>query len=216
MRWDSSGSWEDVYTREVSTFQDIGDYGEEWFGRGSVVKMAKWASRNIPLEAQVLDVGCGNGHVLLELVENGFDASKLVGVDYAPTAIELAVKVAQDALGEENGIQYDVLDVCNVEKIPRKFEHAFDLVLDKGTFDAITLDPLNQSKDKPINQYPESMKKLLAMDGIFLITSCNWTEVELVHHFVKFGFTQKDRIAYPSFSFGGSTGQTICTVAFHL
>jgi len=178
--------------------------------------MAKWASKNVALDAAVMDVGCGNGHVLLELVENGFESKHLVGVDYAFTAIDLAKQVAVDALGEDNGIQYDVLDVCDVDGIPEKFRNAFDLVLDKGTFDAITLDPLNKTSDdaKPIHQYPESMKSMMKHSGVFLITSCNWTEQELVAHFAKFGLDQIDRISYPSFSFGGSSGQAICTVAF--
>ena len=56
-----------------------------------------------------------------------------------------------------------------------------DVVLDKGTYDAISLSP-NEAKTKR-KAYNESVLKLLKKDGLFIIVSCNWTQDELKDQF---------------------------------
>lgn len=58
---------------------------------------------------------------------------------------------------------------------------AFSLVLDKGTYDAISLNPEN-NMDKRRN-YIKKVHELMKPNGIFIITSCNWTDDELISHF---------------------------------
>jgi len=51
--------------------------------------------------------------------------------------------------------------------------------------------------------------------GLFLITSCNWTEEELRGVFEVSGeLVYHSTIKYPSFTFGGRKGQTISSVCF--
>ena len=57
----------------------------------------------------------------------------------------------------------------------------FDVILDKGTYDAISLDPLGAEEKR--SKYIRSVSALLADGGIFLVTSCNWTREELTKHF---------------------------------
>lgn len=52
----------------------------------------------------------------------------------------------------------------------------FSLVLDKGTYDVISMD--DDSKEKR-NRYKENIVNLLQPNGMFLIVSCNWTQPEL-------------------------------------
>ncbi|KAJ2128228.1 Protein-lysine N-methyltransferase efm4 [Coemansia sp. RSA 921] len=66
---------------------------------------------------------------------------------------------------------------------------------------------------KAIDVYPESVARSLADDGVFLITSCNWTEDELVRRF-KDHLELFDRVKHTTFAFGGAVGQTVVTVAF--
>ena len=57
----------------------------------------------------------------------------------------------------------------------------FDIVIDKGTYDAISLNP-----DEPAAQrarYISNTLQLIAERGLFVMTSCNWTEHELTQHF---------------------------------
>ena len=58
-----------------------------------------------------------------------------------------------------------------------------EVVLDKGTFDAITLAPTDENcSQRDITtaaKYLDAINSMLKHGGILLITSCNWTEKEL-------------------------------------
>ena len=93
--------------------------------------------------------------------------------------------------------------------------HGWDVVLDKGTFDAISL-----SEEKDLNgrrvceRYKERVVPLIRDGGILLITSCNWTEDELNAWFNGGELEMVENIKYKSFSFGGKKGQTISSVCY--
>lgn len=57
----------------------------------------------------------------------------------------------------------------------------FALVLDKGTYDVISMNDENREKR---NRYKENIINLLRPNGMFLIVSCNWTQLELNEQFV--------------------------------
>ncbi|KAJ1959147.1 Protein-lysine N-methyltransferase efm4 [Dipsacomyces acuminosporus] len=212
--------WNDVYDTEIKNFDETGDIGEVWFGEDIAVKMTCWVLENVEdTGARILDVGCGNGHLLLGLADDGY--TNLTGTDYSPQAIELAKRIAQRRLFDITYLVQDFLDPREVAAVAG--DAKFDLVLDKGTYDAICLKPKDKqdSSDEnnarvdqnAIDMYPQSVANSLGDRGIFLITSCNWTEQELIDRFepyLKFA----DRIKHRSFQFGGIVGQTVVTVAF--
>ena len=85
------------------------------------------------------------------------------------------------------------------------------------TFDAIALTPSDDSSlPHPTLLYPKRISALLPIGGIFLITSCNFTEEELKTKFV----SQENKLAYHDhiprqvFEYAGGRGQTVSTVAF--
>ncbi|KAJ6977337.1 EEF1A lysine methyltransferase 2-like [Populus alba x Populus x berolinensis] len=175
----------------------------------------------------VLDIGTGNGLLLHELAKQGF--SDLTGVDYSEGAIKLARRLAdRDGFSNINLLVDDVLET----KLGRQFQ----LVLDKGTLDAIGLHPDGSIKRI---MYWESVSKLVASGGILVITSCNNTKDELVQEVENFKQRRNDDIyqepesmknqeasrdssfqyldhvrTYPTFMFGGSEGSRVATVAF--
>lgn len=57
---------------------------------------------------------------------------------------------------------------------------SFVLVLDKGTYDVISMN--DESKEKR-NRYKKNITDLLRPNGMFLIVSCNWTQLELNDQF---------------------------------
>ncbi|KAJ3270482.1 hypothetical protein HDV01_007789 [Terramyces sp. JEL0728] len=192
--------WDKLYRKEVENFNDFGDEGEIWFGQDSAERMCEWVQENLPSNTSILDLGTGNGHLLFELHSMGF--TNLLGVDYAPNSIELCQTIANE---KEMEIEFRVMDILE----PVDLE--FDLLLDKGTFDAISLSAIKEKK--PTEQYVECVSRLVKKDGLFLITSCNWTTEELK---IRFGgdFEVYDLIKYPTFTFGGQQGQTITSVIF--
>ena len=100
----------------------------------------------------------------------------ILGVDYSRGAIELAKKIAEK---EECGITFDTLDILDEQSIA-KFSDKFQVIVDKGTFDAISLSE-SAARDKEL--YVRHSSLMMAEGALLLLTSCNWTESELVTHF---------------------------------
>ena len=79
------------------------------------------------------------------------------------------------------------LQVCNIlsqESVSALCLHGnsrFDLCLDKGTYDAISLRDASDPTDRKM--YATSVHSLLSDQGRLVITSCNWTKEQLVLHF---------------------------------
>ncbi|KAL4577581.1 hypothetical protein LXL04_013690 [Taraxacum kok-saghyz] len=236
--------WDATYADELTNFREHGDAGEVWFGADVMEMVASWTkgictdisqkhlqnqhndsdSESVSKEEKdlsgwsVLDVGTGNGLLLQELAKQGF--SDLTGTDYSEGAINLARSLAnRDGFNSIKLLVDDVLET----KLDKKFE----LVMDKGTLDAIGL-----HQDGPIKRimYWESMSRLVAPGGVLVITSCNNTREELVQEVEEFNqrkigemeerkglFWYLDHIrSYPTFMFGGSVGSRVATVAFVL
>ncbi|XP_062150693.1 uncharacterized protein LOC133859334 [Alnus glutinosa] len=244
--------WDTAYADELTNFREHGHAGEVWFGADVMEVVASWTKSlcidisqgHLPNHVDdikselveqgdkylstwsVLDIGTGNGLLLQELAKLGF--SDLTGTDYSEGAIQLARSLsARDGFPNINFLVDDVLET----KLGRQFQ----LVMDKGTLDAIGLHP-----DGPVKRmmYWDSVSRLVASGGILVITSCNSTKDELVQEVESFnqrriGVSQepempKDQEAvrdppfrflshvrsYPTFMFGGSVGSRVATVAF--
>ncbi|XP_069836184.1 EEF1A lysine methyltransferase 2 isoform X2 [Dendropsophus ebraccatus] len=197
--------WDAVYSRELRTFQDYGDEGEIWFGEGSMTRVVRWLNaQKVPLTSSIVDIGTGNGMLLVELAKSGY--SNLLGIDYCSDAIALARNIC-----EKEGVSQSVnLQVADFLGSFRPAEQ-YDIGLDKGTFDAVSLDP-NGSEGKR-RQYIQSLCQILKPNGIFIITSCNWTKDELLQQFSN-EFEVTDELPTPSFSFGGQSGRSVTALVF--
>lgn len=192
------------------TSQDIGDEGEVWFGEDSVHKMRAWAHDNLPPTAdkplRILECGSGNGTLLLSfLTTPDPDAEPqryhLTGIDYSAGAVKLGESVEaarRKAIeeGDEDVIDIDdVVNECTCEwrvgdLLRDEMGETWDLVMDKGTFDALALsnEPIAEKDGRlPSHVYPEQVAKLVSPGGFFLITSCNFTEEEIVKRYTKDG-----------------------------
>ncbi|PNF38446.1 hypothetical protein B7P43_G04017 [Cryptotermes secundus] len=122
----------------------------------------------------IIDLGCGNGMLLVELAREGF--INLTGVDYSQNAIDLAESIMKM---QNLTIRYEVRDILSIDDTVMSREYA--VALDKGTYDAVSLHP-EDSKEKR-EKYILNVWKLLKPQGLLVITSCNWTEKELILHF---------------------------------
>jgi len=155
------------------------------FGEDSVEKMVDWTVENVPITShpRILEIGSGNGTLLFALHEAGYAASHLSGIDYSPDAVKLACMVARSRNSEQ--ITFHVYDFLS-EHPPAPTPPAspppsgqldadvqgssWDLLLDKGTYDAIALGEEDESGRSPVAGYPVRASKLLREDGYFLIT----------------------------------------------
>ncbi|XP_013383896.1 EEF1A lysine methyltransferase 2-like [Lingula anatina] len=202
--------WDGAYERELKSFQETGDEGEVWFGYDSIERVADWIEKSdlTQKENSILDLGCGNGTLLIELRKRGF--VNLVGVDYCEAAIQLARSVTE---AEDITIEYEVADVLDdlPDTSSASLRSRYDIVVDKGTFDAISLSPDNAQGKR--EKYTVNVGHLLKDTGLFIITSCNWTKEELLKLFDT-AFTLVDAIPTPVFKFGGKTGNSVTSLVF--
>ncbi|KAK4650353.1 Protein-lysine N-methyltransferase efm4 [Podospora pseudocomata] len=239
--------WDALYTTELTTHtSDPSLEGTVWFDDSDAeAKILSYLSPNrddsdsdnedddhppnphphdlTPSTASILDLGCGNGSLLFSLRDDGW-SGHLLGVDYSPHSISLAKSIAQSRENEDlKSVEFKVWDVLNGDIPSISPPTGWDLVLDKGTFDAVSLSSETDSLGRRINEgYGERVLQLLKTGGVFLVTSCNWTETELRTWFEtstapndgKTKLKMAGRVDYPSFSFGGVKGQTISTLCF--
>ncbi|XP_054030582.1 EEF1A lysine methyltransferase 2 [Dryobates pubescens] len=196
--------WDAAYERELQTFQDIGDAGEIWFGEESMTRIIRWLEKQkVPLDSSVLDIGTGNGVLLVELARSGY--TNLTGIDYSPSAIQLSEKVR-----EKEGMSHIKLKVEDF-LAPSAELSGFEICIDKGTYDAISLNPDNAVGKR--KQYVRSLCSVLKPEGFFLITSCNWTKEELLNEFRE-GFEILEELPTPKFCFGGRIGNSVTALVF--
>ncbi|OSD06572.1 S-adenosyl-L-methionine-dependent methyltransferase [Trametes coccinea BRFM310] len=233
--------WDDVYSHELANFAEIGDEGEVWFGEDSVEKMVDWTLENVSTDPApyILEVGAGNGNLLFALCEAGYDPEKMCGVDYSADAVKLAQAIGKSkassaaaeseadeeppALVKADKITFAACDFLRDEvprlggmEGPESGVAVWNLVLDKGTFDAIALAGKDENGRSPADSYPARIGRVVKPGGMFLITSCNFTEDELRAKFAstETGLFFHSRIPWPTFSFGGHSGNVYSSVAF--
>ncbi|CAB3238112.1 unnamed protein product [Arctia plantaginis] len=196
--------WQKAYKKEIENYNEHGDPGDVWFGEDSAQRVINWiCDCGVKKDVGIIDIGCGNGYTLTELAKEGF--TQLLGIDYCEEAILLAKNVSQADFSQ---IRYQVFNITedSVEELGK-----FGIVHDKGTYDAIGLNPEDPKthREKYINQ----VTQLLDDDGMFIITSCNWTEDELIKHFSE-KMKLKRVIPTPQFKFGGKVGSVVSSVVF--
>lgn len=240
--------WDNLYTRELTNHTaDPSDVGTIWFDDSSAEDKMVSFLRSIPdldlSRASVLDSGTGNGHMLFRLREerredgNDYDSDeeegdgeqkvfkgRMLGTDYSTKSIEFAKQVAeneglgQGSEGEVEFIEWDILKSDPAILLTGEQEMGWDVVLDKGTFDAISLsDERDEQGRRIVEGYKERILPLMKKGGRLLVTSCNWTEEELkgwFHDEDEGGLRFEKEIEYKSFSFGGKKGQTISSCCF--
>ncbi|RLU25459.1 hypothetical protein DMN91_001615 [Ooceraea biroi] len=167
--------WENAYEHELDNFRGHGDVGEIWFGAANSRKIVRWIATKLDLNKEsdkIIDVGCGNAMTLVELAKEGF--TNLMGVDYSEKAVDLARMVLND-----NDLPNVKLEVCDI--LDNTLPHDFKVVHDKGTYDAISLNPENPTEKR--QKYIENICRILLPRGYLVLTSCNWTKEELLKHF---------------------------------
>ena len=138
--------------------------------------MVEWSLENIPpsCNASILEIGSGNGTLLFGLLDAGYNPEKLFGIDYSPGAVALSTQIAQTRGGSL--INFSECDFLKDDPpIPENLRSAsridiWDLILDKGTYDAISLGQKDDQGHSPSKYYPGRAARLLKPGGCFLIT----------------------------------------------
>lgn len=243
-------SWDKVYQEELEN--GIGQDEDtdlttldSWFAEiDAPVKVLEYlTSEDFPLspnnphrkvqQANVLDLGTGNGSTLFELKLDGEYHGSMIGADYSEQSLDLARRLWNSRLQqideaerrEQGTIMFEHLDL--LKDIPEEKawwpQGGFDLVLDKGTFDAVTLSAEKVEMDgelvRIVELYPRKVAHMVKSGGFLLVTSVNWTEDEVVRWFTEgpgmHGVLEVyGRVNYPVYEFGGRKGSAIASICF--
>jgi SAM-dependent methyltransferase len=216
--------WDTAYSLELQNHADHpDDEGTIWFSDASAEERVLAHLETLSDEAVLsktstsfLDLGTGNGHLLSALREEEWEG-KMLGVDYSAASVELARRIWEGRKEEGQAeVRFEEWDILN-EQPGDWLGEGWDIVLDKGTFDAISLSGQVDERGRRICEgYRARVEPLINIGGRLVITSCNWTRNELRAWFeVEGGQLQYETsVKYPSFTFGGKTGQQVCTLSF--
>jgi EEF1A lysine methyltransferase 2 len=180
------------------------------FGEDSIEKMVDWVQDYVAKDPPptIVEVGSGNGSLLFALHEAGYDAARILGIDYSEDAIKLAQSIGASRGNGAEAISFAACDFLHAyPKALSSMQNTeqvlptWDLVLDKGTFDAIALAAKDESGKAPAADYPSRIGAIVNPNGYFLITckydvniplrntfilrpiACNFTEEELIAKF---------------------------------
>jgi SAM-dependent methyltransferase len=213
--------WNTAYTTERDNFAvNADDEGTVWFSDAGAEERMLAFLENLSDEgaleksaARFLDLGTGNGHLLFALREDEW-SGPMVGVDYSVQSVQLAGTIRESKGDEYADVAFEEWNL--ISQPPGAWlADGFDVVLDKGTFDAICLSQDTDTRGRRICEgYRERVEPLVKPGGRFLITSCNWTEEELRAWFDGGQFRFAGKVKYPSFTFGGQTGSSVVTLCF--
>ncbi|KAI0841448.1 putative S-adenosylmethionine-dependent methyltransferase of the seven beta-strand family [Hypoxylon sp. FL0890] len=234
--------WDNLYTTEIINHADNPfDTGTVWFddsdAEAKLIDFLSSADSDLDLgltedNTSFLDLGTGNGSLLFGLRDAGWEG-RMLGVDYSRKSVEFARRIAESRnsdSGDEKPVEFlehDILQTPPSTLLTNSQSQGWDVVLDKGTFDAISLSSETDATTgrRVAESYKSRITPLVREGGLFLVTSCNWTEPELRSWFEgvkedddeetkQWRFEQVGRVEYPSFSFGGVKGQTISSLCF--
>ncbi|KAL7075221.1 hypothetical protein ACQ4LE_005638 [Meloidogyne hapla] len=177
--------WDKFYDEELANFSENGGEGEIWFGRLCEAKIVEFLIKKAPKDSFICDLGTGNGSILRKLSNFGF--LNLFGIDYSPKALELAKNISFK--NYSNKIKFLLANISG-DKVDSELEGKFDILLDKGTFDAISLTNKSE-REKHLKCYQQNICQLFKrnkFDGntaesprFLLIFSCNFTRNELIN-----------------------------------
>ena len=136
----------------------------------------------------------------------------MIGVDYSDTSVHLARRIATEK--EAECVRFEHWDLLSDPPLTEWLQDGFDVVLDKGTFDAISLMPYAEGSRQPCDIYRDKVVPLIKPACFLCITSCNWTKNELLDWLAPANGSLKyySEAKYPTFTFGGRTGSTIVTL----
>ena len=132
----------------------------------------------------------------------------------------------EDVEKEEQGtIAFEHLDL--IKDVPQEKSwwpsSGFDLVLDKGTFDAVSLSAetveLEGQSVRIVELYPRKVARMVKSGGFLMVTTVNWTEDEIVRWFTEGPGVENvlelhGRVQYQVYEYGGHKGSAIASICF--
>ena len=204
--------WNQAYQQEIEQFKNNGnELGDIWFGKDLQKRLVNYIINHFPDKTiKIFDVGFGNGVFLYKLAKN--DYINLYGIDYSPDSIQFA-KMIIESKEKKYDKKFNINLCCEDINTKNKIiNEKFDVIHDKGSFDAYMM-----NKDNTLENYHNYIKSYSKNGTTFIITSCNNTRDELKSKFpLEKGFQYVEEIKNKTFVFGGQEGQQQATQIYKI
>ena len=122
-------------------------------------KLAEKIGQFVKPSDSALVIGCGNAEMSFDMLKEGFP--RIVNIDISPSVIE---QMKEKYAGEKR-LEWMVMDCADLSAFR---DGEFDLVIDKGTFDAIMC---GQGSDDIIDRAMKENYRVLKNGGHFIIVT---------------------------------------------
>lgn len=211
--------WDNFYSQEINQFKNNTSLiGEIWFGKQVQKKILNYINDKYKnnYSIKLIDLGCGNASLLLKLSKLGFDKN-LYGMDYSEKSIELAKEIIIDKSERYPNVLniklfQDDIKQSRIENFTGRDEFKnFELIHDKGTFDAFM-----SSKTNKVEEYIKYILFISDENSMFILTSCNFSKPELISFFKEPLFILQNEIPHKTFTYGGQVGQPVTTLIYNI
>ncbi|XP_068621193.1 eEF1A lysine and N-terminal methyltransferase homolog [Battus philenor] len=139
-------------------FKKRGNKAFEWYGE--YLELCGHLHKYLKQKDAILITGCGNSSLSADLYDVGF--TNITNIDVS----EVVIKQMKAANASRNNMKFLHMDALNM-----KFSNEdFNVVLDKGTLDALMPDDTEETNER-INKYFAEIKRVLKLGGRFLCIS---------------------------------------------
>ncbi|CAG9121648.1 unnamed protein product [Plutella xylostella] len=139
-------------------FKKRGNKAFEWYGE--YLELCSHLHKYIKQKDAVLIPGCGNSSLSADLYDAGF--TNITNIDVS----EVVIKQMQKIHSKRTSMKYILMDALNTT-----FDNEeFNVVLDKGTLDALMPDDTQETHDT-IDKYFGEVKRVLKLGGRFVCIS---------------------------------------------
>ncbi|CAK1603562.1 unnamed protein product [Parnassius mnemosyne] len=139
-------------------FKKRGNKAFEWYGE--YIELCEHLHKYIKQKDAILIAGCGNSSLSADLYDIGF--SNITNIDVS----EVVIKQMKAANLERTNMKFLLMDALNMTFA----NDEFNVVLDKGTLDALMPDESKETIER-VDQYFAEIKRVLKLGGRYLCIS---------------------------------------------
>ena len=154
------------------------------------------------IKLRVLHLGCGNSALCRDLANKCAESGVFldqVAVDYSAVVIDRMRETDRTP-----GVEWLQADVRRLESLPT---HSFDLIIDKGTMDALQADKENPNLDEDIDAMLLEVSRLLKQSRRSVFVQVTWEIPYYRYHYTKrieYAWGGGGESALSTFKLGGS------------
>lgn len=144
-------------------FRELNQKAFEWYG--SYEQISKYVLGNISTSNRILVLGCGNSNFSNQLYDAGYH--NIYNIDYSDLVIK---EMKEKNLHKRESMTWEIGDVTNMESLFPK-EEDFQIIIDKGTLDAIFSENTAALRQKVKQMFDEVNRLLDGFNGMYVCVS---------------------------------------------